>query len=651
MTFKLSEEFIRPYREIKPKFGFNGLGEIIFRRSYSRMKDDRSYESWSEALERVVNGTINLMLKKSQSPVENLTETAEKMYDKMFNFKFLPPGRGLWNMGSKCTEVDNFYTNLNNCAFVSTKDIDNGNPSKPFAFLMEASFLGIGVGFDTKGANKISICSPNGIQDYSVEDTRDGWVSSVALLLNSYFKADQPEITFSYENIHDAGTPVKDFGISRGSDPLQNLHSSIRNLLTPQIGQKITSRLIVDIMNLIGKCVVADNVRMPAEIAFGEPNDLEFQDLKDYEKNPERLEFGWNSNNSILAELGMDYQTIAEKIIKNGEPGIAWLENMQKYGRMQDAPNNKDKEALGGPPCLEQTLESYELCCLVEIFINNHSSLEEFLDTLKYAFIYAKTVTLGLTHWPDVNEVMTRNRRIGTSLTGIAQFLGRESLGALKLWCCKGYRYLKRLDRQLSRLFGVSDSIKITTVKPSGTISLLAGASSGLHFPFAHTYIRRIRMQLSDTNLLNKLQAQGYHIEPDFMNENAMVVSIPIKENENVKVLKEVSMWEQLSLAAFMQYYWADNQVSCTVTFDPETEGKLIPDALNYFQYKLKGICFLPSRQSLPYPQMPYEEISAEKYLEMQKSIKSDVEYQQLSEEVERARVPVAFCDGCTAVV
>jgi hypothetical protein len=113
------------------------------------------------------------------------------------------------------------------------------------------------------------------------------------------------------------------------------------------------SRDIVDMMNIIGKCVISGNIRRVAEIALGEADDKEFIELKDYKLNPDRVEYGWVSNNSIYAELGMDYSQIAEKIRYNGEPGLCWLENMRAYGRMNDPPNWKDKRAAGGNPCLE----------------------------------------------------------------------------------------------------------------------------------------------------------------------------------------------------------------------------------------------------------------------------------------------------------
>mmetsp|Transcript_37532 Transcript_37532/g.36083 ORF Transcript_37532/g.36083 Transcript_37532/m.36083 type:complete len:216 (+) Transcript_37532:765-1412(+) len=213
------------------------------------------------------------------------------------------------------------------------------------------------------------------------------------------------------------------------------LHGRFYTLLNSRVNSPLSSKDIVDMMNFIGKSVIAGNIRRVAEIAFGEFDDQDFIELKDYNLNPERMEYGWVSNNSIFAEIGMDYTKVAEKIRLNGEPGLCWLENMRAYGRMGDPADYADSKATGGNPCLEQTLESHELCCLVETFPFNHANYEEFEDTLKYAFMYAKTVTLGLPDWNETSEVMARNRRIGTSLSGIAQFIGDRGMGDFIKWC------------------------------------------------------------------------------------------------------------------------------------------------------------------------------------------------------------------------
>ena len=533
--------------------------------------------------------------------------------------KFLPPGRGLWAMGTAITEEKELFAALNNCAFVSTEAIA-AEFSKPFCFLMDASMLGVGVGFDTKGAEKLVLKGPNASrrdEEYVVPDTREGWVESLRLLLESY-SLGTGRLIFDYSLIREEGAPILGFGgESSGPAPLVELHETISAILDEQVGQPLTITSIVDIMNLIGKCVVAGNVRRTAEIVFGEPDSEEYLDLKNYEVNPHRATYGWTSNNSIFATTGMDYEPAAERIRYNGEPGFAWLDNMKAYGRMADKPNHKDHRAKGGNPCLEQTLESYELCCLVETFPTNHESLEDYLTTLKYAYLYAKTVTLGKTHWPDTNRVMLRNRRIGCSMSGIAQFLANRGTGVLQEWMDKGYQHIQKLDKEYSDWMAIPASIKTTSIKPSGTVSLLAGATPGIHFPESRYYIRRMRLGIN-SNLVPSLEKAGYKLEPAFGSETTtLVVEIPVDVGEGVRTLDEVSMWEQLGLAALAQKYWADNQVSCTVTFSPETEGQDIAPALDLFQYQLKGISFLPKLDHGAYPQMPYESIDVETYTSM----------------------------------
>ena len=619
--FKLSEKFIEKFKRKKAPFGFNGLGELVYMRTYSRLKEDGKNEKWWETVQRVVEGTYSMQKNHIESHqlgwnAWQAQKSAQEMYERIFSMKFLPPGRGLWAMGTAITEEKKLYAALNNCAFVSTKTIKE-DYAKPFCFLMDASMLGVGVGFDCKGAGEIIVKGINTDRNkeiFEIPDTREGWVESLKLLLESYFHG-TARVEFDYSQIRAEGEPIKGFGgVSSGPEPLKEVHEDIRNVLEDNSGNPITVTTIVDIMNLIGKCVVAGNVRRTAEIVFGDPESEEYLDLKNYKVNPHREMYGWTSNNSIFAELGMDYTEAAKRIVDNGEPGFAWLENMRTYSRMKNGGDNKDHRVMGGNPCLEQSLESYELCCLVETFPNNHDSLEDYQRTLKYAYLYAKSVTLGRTHWSDTNRVMLRNRRIGCSVSGVAQFVTNRGLDEFKNWLENGYDTIQEWDKMYSDWFAIPRSIKTTSVKPSGTVSLLAGATPGLHYPESRFYTRRVRLS-KHSELIEPLQKAGYKLEPAFGSEDTtMVVEVPVDVGEGIRTASELSIWEQFSLAAFMQRHWADNQVSCTVTFDPKTEADEIAPALNYFQYHLKGISLLPRHDYGAYKQMPYEAIDEKTY-------------------------------------
>jgi ribonucleoside-triphosphate reductase (thioredoxin) len=253
---------------------------------------------------------------------------------------------------------------------------------------------------------------------------RLGWVESVRLLMDSYFSGTAP-VVFDYTLVRPAGAPIRGFGgVASGPAPLRDLHTALRHTLAANRGRPPSVTSIVDCMNLIGRCVVSGNVRQTAEIALGRPDADDYIDLKDYTKHPHRAAYGWTSNNSVVCRPGhVHYGPICERVRRNGEPGFFFLENAQRYGRMDGRPDGRDWRARGGNPCLEQTLEPYELCCLVETFPAHHRSRDDFMQTLAVAFEYAKTVSLGLPHWPETAEVVARNRRIGTSLSGLAQFI------------------------------------------------------------------------------------------------------------------------------------------------------------------------------------------------------------------------------------
>lgn len=623
--YSFDPTFIAKYKNILPPF--DGIGEIVYLRTYSRVKKDNTNEKWYETIERVVSTTYQIQKEwiTQQKKIwhnEKANQSSQNMYTKIFDLKWTPPGRGLFAMDYDLVKQKGGAP-LNNCAFVSTKNLLK-EPTIPFLFLMDVSLYGVGCGFDTLGEGQIDIKKPLDEQiTYQIEDSKEGWVHSIKLLLESYFYDNKPSVIYDYSLIRPKGMQLKTFGgTSAGADPLIDAHNTLKAILDKEIGKKITTTTIVDIMNILGKCVVSGGIRRTAEIAFGIPKD-EFINLKNYEKNPDRINWGWTSNNSIQVDLGYDYKEIENLINENGEPGIIWLQNMREYSRTGES-TYKDRRVDGANPCCEQSLENFELCNLVEVMLNRHDTLEEFLETLKYAFLYAKTVTLVPTHWAQTNEVMLRNRRIGCSVTGIAQFLAKHDLHELKKWLEIGYSKIQYYDVIYSEWFGIPRSIKTTSVKPSGTVSLLSNSTPGMHYPISRYYIRRIRFTKGHALLL-EIKKKGYNIiENPPYESNTAIVEIPVDVGEGVRSAKEVSMWEQLELAAFLQQYWADNQVSVTITFNKQSEGKQIANALKYFQYRLKSVSFLPYEEhNYSYP--PYEAITEETYIEQAKKINHNI--------------------------
>ena len=653
IQFKINKEFVDSYRKKKNPFK-NALAEATFYRTYSRIKEDGTKEDWVDCLERVVNGVytfqkIHCNQLKLHWDNSKAQRSCQKMFDKMFNMKFLPPGRGLFMMAPDgfVMETDD-STPLYNCAFVSTKEIkDEG--TLPFTFGMNSLFLGVGLGFNTKGAGKIKIKEPIGEFEFEIEDCRESWTDSLDLLLQAFFYGKRMP-SFNYEKIRPAGIVLKRFGgVSSGPGPLKELHEDVINLLTNRIGGFIKSTDIVDIFNMIGRCIVSGSVRRSAELALGEEDDEEFLEMKDWTKFPEQVEkWRWASNNSIYGTVGKtDYKKI---LGKTGEvPGIMWLQNAKEYGRMEDGKDYGDMEVEGGNPCNEIPLASYEFCNLSECFPAYHDTFEEFKETLKFAYLYCKTITLLPTGSMRTNEVQFRNRRLGISCSGILEAFTKNGTREMIRWFDEGYKYLQELDKMYSGWFKVGTSVRLTTVKPSGTISIVAGTGSpGVHAPHSEYYLRRVRIGVFDP-ILGRLDDAGYKIEDEIYGGEESkklqkVVSFPIKEEHFEQSKKDLTMWQQLKLVSLMQRYWSSNAVSVTVTYKPEEE-KDIPRALEYFERDLKTVSFLPLTEH-GFELAPYEEITKEQYEEATKNLKI-VNFNNLANPNDAIGTKYCDAEGC----
>ena len=622
--FKLSEQFINPYKEAEVPWG--PVGYVTFKRTYARRLSEfedgaEGTEEWWQTCRRVVEGIFDIQKRHAfMIGIEwndaKAQKTAKDAYNRLFNLKWTPPGRGLWMMGTKFI-YERTGAGLFNCAFRSTRDIASKG-GYLFAWMMDALMVGIGVGFDTLGAKTFNVKEPQWVDDTLViADSREGWVNSVHILLDGFIHGKKVP-KFDYSAIRGKGEPIRGFGgTSSGPAPLIELHVNLKELLEPKIGEQIESVDIVDIENLIGRCVVAGNVRRSAALAIGQFDDKNYLSMKN---DKEKLyHHRWGSNNSFEAKVGMDYTWHAEQSQINGEPGYIWLENARNYGRMKDGKKTDDLKVMGFNPCVEQQLEDAELCCLVETFPAKHDTYEDYLRTLEIAYMYGKTVTLINTHWPETNAIMLKNRRIGLSQSGVVQAFNKFGRRQMLKWCNKAYKHVGELDKEYSDWLCVPRSVRMTSIKPSGTVSLLNGSTPGIHYPEDEYYIRRIRFS-ADSTLLPSLKEAGYKIEKDSYSPNTMCVEFPVHEPFFKKGKRDISMWEQLEIAAQYQYYWADNSVSITVTFHPD-EAPQIKDALEMYEARLKAVSFLRYEET-GYEQAPYEPITKEQYDEMIKNVK-----------------------------
>lgn len=625
ISFKLNNKFVEQYSDYNP-FKTNPLGLIVFLKSYSRLKDNGERETFVDVTKRMVEFCFSIqkehiIYNKLGWDENKAQKSAQEMFVRILQKKFCPAGRCMFAAGTPITTEKSLNESMFNCGFVSTKDIAT-EKTKPFTLLMNNLMLGVGMSCDLRGANKIYIRGPNvnKTELEVIEDSREGWVKALNDLLLSYFDS-TPILQFDYSKIRLAGTPLKTFGgTSSGFKPLEEMVEGIRKVLDRNKGFSISGRTIADIVNLIAVCVVSGNIRRSATLLLGDETE-EFLNLKNYDINPERKEYGWSSNNSILAVIGQNYTNVAKYISKcKGEPGIIWLDNIQNYSRMCDPPDYKDLDVIGVNPCSEISLNDGELCNLINVFPTNCQDLEDFKRTLKYAYLFGKTNTLLTSNCELTNRVSLKNRRMGISLSGIQQFIASNNLDILKQWCIEGYNTIKKYDKIYSDWFIVRQSIKLTAEKPDGNTSCLFGTTSGIHFPESRFIIRRVTISKTSP-LIQMLSEAGYKIEDSVYDKYSVIVEVPVDYGEGIRDLDSVSMWEQLKIQEFMQRYWCDNLVSSTVTYKEEEE-KDINAVLDYFQYTLKSVSLLPRLKQGAYAQMPLEKINKEEYERLTKNLK-----------------------------
>ena len=376
LSFKLSSKFVDGYANLDPPLGYkdaagNSIGEIVLIDKYSRLKPDGTKERWYEVCRRVIEGTFSIQKDWAKDHAlpwndNKAQRSAEEAYDLLFQLYWSPPGRGMSAMGSYVVNGLKNSMPLQNCAVVSTNDMTKADPANPFCFLFDVGMLGVGIGTDTRGADKeFVIHDPSenvlGPEIYVVPDTREGWVESLRRKLNSYLIAGRRPVKLDTSLIRKKGSPIKTFGgVAPGPKPLEKLMERIDNALGGRKGELFNEVDIADIMNMTGICIVSGNVRRMAELILGKYGSKSFINLKNYDVFPERNDYsdpenpGWGhmSNNTVLATPGQSYDDIIEGITRNGEPGILWLDNIHNHSRMADPVTTDDWRVVGANPCL-----------------------------------------------------------------------------------------------------------------------------------------------------------------------------------------------------------------------------------------------------------------------------------------------------------
>lgn len=751
MRIKLSEDFLSQYKGRQPKWGFNGLGWVVYLRTYSRKKEDGTLEAWWETVRRVTEGNFQIEYNilnslgkmKQKSAMKNLVAEMERFFYCAFNLVGTPPGRGLWMSGTTYAESNGDAEN--NCWGVSMRPqayFPGELPRVSFAsaFTFDQAMKGGGVGVNIqkkyvdqipKVQNKVNLGFilrlthpdleevtntaeklgytykdhpfPLNRRDFFIPDefdalscvpdvivdAREGWCEALALNIDSHYD-ERDAIVFDISEVRERGAEIKGFGgVASGPSPLVEMLIKVNTIINDSVGNFVTPTQWGDVIQNIGCCVVAGNVRRTALILIGDKDDQEYIESKNYslEKNLVASQWRWASNNSIDINSHTDRETlkgVAVNIYFNGEPGYVNIDLSRNFGRIIDGFHKDiDGEVEIFNPCGEITLPNGSPCNLFEVnlvriheLIESGIEQESFYEEVFYlAARYAYRITFRNYEWAVTKDVVARHRRLGIGITGITDWvllkfgqkaiLGFDENGdpiyneEVQKELDRFYKAVKNANIEHAKDLEANPSIKVTTVKPSGTVSLLMGVSPGQHFHWSAYMIRRVTLSAS-APLVDVLIKCGYSVEPKIKgfnpdgsyvyDYNSVIAEFPVKaptaEHENFQSAGDVALKEQAALQALLATYWSDNAVSATLSFhkaqakpvffadgsqltdkfgtpilqiDPKDEEVVIEeitDVLDRYKGIIKSTSLLPYASGT-YPQMPYEEITQEKYEKM----------------------------------
>lgn len=603
---------------------FSTIGYITYKRTYARRlnpaESDSPTEEFSDTINRVVDAT------NTQLGVGFTVEEQERLRKYLLQLKGTVAGRFLWQLGTDTVNKLGLAS-LQNCAFTV---IDT--PVRPFTWAMDMLMLGSGVGYNIQkcNVNKLPVVNESfkaptrtdvASADFIVSDTREGWVALLGKTLKAAFLStkDEPHFTYSTQLIRGKGAPINGFGgTASGPEDLCWGIGKISEVLVKRSGKQIRPIDALDIMNIIGAIVVAGNVRRSAQIAIGDADDVEYLLAK-------RWDMGnipsWRamSNNSVVCHDIKDlHDYFWDGYEGKGEPyGLINLKLSRKVGRLGET-QYPDPDVQGYNPCAEQSLANFETCCLAEVYLPNIASADELLDVCKVLYRINKHSLALPCHLKETEHIVHKNMRMGIGMTGVLQAT-EEQRG----WLKDTYTKLREFDKQYSAEKGFPESIKLATIKPSGTLSLLPGVTPGIHPAYAQYMIRRIRI-MADHPLVQVCRDHGYPIEyqenfdgsKDF---STVVVSFPFSYPEGTVLAENMSAIDQLQAVKKMQEDWSDNSVSCTVYYRKEELPEIRKYLAKNYKNCHKSLSFL-LHSDHGFKQAPYEAISKEQFEDMVKN-------------------------------
>lgn len=607
--------------------------DIISYSRYARyMPELGRREKWDETV-----GRLMTYLRYKIGNDESLQLILNEVADSIYSLEVMPSMRLLMSAGLAC-ERDNIAAY--NCSYLAI------NNKRAFSEALYILMNGTGVGFSCERDEVVKLPAiPNSFKDVDdvivIGDSKLGWAKAFKKLLSSLWEGDIPIV--DYSKVRPSGARLKTFGgRASGPEPLKRLFDFVIATFKDASGRKLNSLEVHDIMCMIGEIVVVGGVRRSALISLSNLTDRRMREAKmgawyhDYKHRA-------LANNSVVYTEKPDCETFMEEWLslvksKSGERGIF---NRLAAQNQASRWSRRDKVlSYGCNPCSEIILRDKQFCNLTEVVIRKEDTLNSIKRKIRLATILG-TIQSTLTNFQFLSEEWKKNteeeRLLGVSLTGICdnEFLSGKDRPLNDTYLPKALEelrdYARSVNEEFSKQLGISPSMAITCVKPSGTVSQLVDSSSGIHARHSPYYIRRIRMDKKDP-IYKFLKDKGFSVEDaKDREETTAIFSFPMKSPEGAICRNDMSAIQQLELWKLYQDHWCEHKPSCTITVKDTEWFEVGTWVFENFSC-VSGISFLP-HSNHTYIQAPYEEITKEQYEEFLNNQPENINWDEFIEE------------------
>ena len=597
--------------------------QFIHKSRYARwLSEEGRRETWEETVQRYVDFWVN------RKQIDK--KTSERLYDGIVTQKVMPSMRCMMTAG-EALDKDNVAGF--NCSYLA---IDS---PRSFDELMYVLMCGTGVGFSVERnfINKLPIVAEEFHPTDTtivVADSKIGWASAFRELIAMLYAGKIPKWDMS--KIRPAGARLKTFGgRASGSAPLADLFRFCVEVFQKAGGRKLTSIECHDVVCKVADIVVVGGVRRSALISLSNLSDIRMAKAKTgawWEADGHRR----LANNSVAYTEKPDFEAFINemKTLYESRAGERGLFSRVAAQNIAARNGRRDSEQdFGTNPCSEIILRSNQFCNLSEVVVREDDTAETLKEKVELAAIIG-TLQATLTDFRYLRNVWHKNTAeealLGLSMTGIMDnklLSGQEDQEELEKTLESLRDVAIATNKKWAKKLGIEQSAAITCVKPSGTVSQLVDSASGIHPRFSKHYIRRVRSDKKDP-LAVFMEAAGFPVEQDVMSESSVVYSFPVKAPKASVVVKEVGAMEQLKLWKTYQNSWCEHKPSITVYYTDDEYLQVAQWIWDNFDI-CSGISLLPVSDHV-YQQAPYEDIDAEQYTKLLKSMPQNVNWNDL---------------------